>query len=211
MEKSEAIRDLEFIRRTMKASTRYTNIPPMGYLLAGLFGLVGPLYSWLFLGAEKIVDPSRITALDLAVLAVAWSVILLAAAFCAVLFSVLRARRLGKSAWNSLVSRMVFSQIPQLLAAGALTLGLAASRKYELIPAVWLISYGLILFSLFFFTGKDHLIQSGVFLCLGIGALFAPFMISLFILAAGFGATNLFFGVRGLMKEKEVYEAGTAQ
>jgi hypothetical protein len=211
MERVQAISDLEFIRRTMKASTRYTNIPPMGYLLSGLFGLAGPLYTWLCLGAEKIANPALITICDVIILGVAWLTILLAAAFASAVFSVLRAKRLGKSAWNSLVARMLGSQVPLLFAAGLLTIGMAAHQQYSLIPAIWLISYGLVLFSLYFFTGKDHLIQSVIFLALGAASLFSPAGASLVLLATGFGATNLFFGVRGLLKEKEVYETGPAE
>jgi len=211
MEKAQAISDLEFIKKTMKASTRYTNIPPMGYLLSGWFGLAGPFYTWLYLGAEKVGDPARITFYDVVILAIAWLTILLAAAFSSAVFSVLRARRLGKSAWNSLVARMLGSQVPLLFAAGILTIAMAAAKQYSLIPGIWLISYGLVLFSLYFFTGKDHLIQSVVFLALGAASLFSPAQASLILLAAGFGATNLFFGIRGLLKEKEVYETGPAQ
>jgi len=211
MEKAQAISDLEFIRKTMRASTRYTNIPPLGYLLSGLFGLAGPVYSWLYLGAEKVADPARIEFYDVFTLGVAWLTILLAAAFASAVFSVLRAKGLGKSAWNSLVARMLGSQTPQLFAAGILTIGMVAHKQYSLIPGVWLISYGLVLFSLYFFTGKDHLIQSAVFLALGAASLFSQAGVSLILLAAGFGATNLFFGVRGLLKEKEVYETGPAQ
>lgn len=211
MANEQALDDLKFIKRAMRASTKYTNIPPLGYLFSGLFGLAGPVYTYLYLGAEKVADPSLITVFDVVILATAWGVILIGSALASAIFSVLRARRLGKSAWNSLVARMLGSQAPTLLAAGVLTVGLAGHGQYDLIPGLWLISYGLILFSLYYFTGKDHLIQSAVFMALGTAAMFSPALVSLALLAAGFGATNLFFGVKGLLREKEVYETGPAQ
>ena len=211
MANEQALEDLKLIKRTMKASTRFTNIPPLGYLFSGLFGLAGPFYTYLYLGAQKVSDPAGITVYDALILAIAWLTILLGAASASVIFSVLRAKRLGKSAWNSLLARMLGSQAPQLAVSAVLTIGLASRGEYDMIPGVWLISYGLVLFSWYFFTGRDHLIQSVIFLALGAAALFSPAPISLVLLAAGFGATNLFFGIKGLRKEKEVYETGPAQ
>jgi len=43
MDRGEIEQDLKFIKQTMEASTRYTNVPPQAYLLAGALGLVASL------------------------------------------------------------------------------------------------------------------------------------------------------------------------
>ncbi|HUT52477.1 MAG TPA: hypothetical protein VM658_03715 [bacterium] len=204
MEREQVEKDLQFIKQTMEASTRYTNLPPLGYLLAGVCGLAGPGLTWLIIGADKAADPRLFTGWDVALLAVLWILILAAAAGGSVYLSLARAEKLGVSALTPPARRMFSSQFPLLGAVGVLTLGLFATRDFGLIPALWLLSYGLVLFGFHYYTGKDHLLQSLIFLALGAVAAFSSGRTALVLMALGFGAVNLAFGVKNLIADKEL-------
>lgn len=203
MDDDERVRDLQFIRRSIEAATRYTNVPPQGQLAAGGLGLLGSLLTYLYLGAEGARDLNHLSNSEAIFLAVVWGLVLVAAGTASAWFAIRRARAHGVSAWNSLAARMFFSQVPQALAAGVLTLGLAAPGRYGLIPALWLLGYGLILFSFAYFTGRDHRRQAAGFLALGALAVFSSGPTSLLLLALGFGLINLIYGFKGIIMASE--------
>jgi hypothetical protein len=204
MERDQVEQDLKFIKETMEASTRYTNLPPLGYLLAGGLGLVGPWLTWVIIGAAKAADPRLFTGWDVALLAALWIAVLAGAAGGSVYLAMARARRLGQKAMTPPARRMFSSQFPLLGAAAVLTLGLFASRDFGLIPGLWLLSYGVVLFGFHYYTGRDHLVKSFIFLALGAVAVFSSGATALVMLAIGFGSLNLAFGVKNLLADKEL-------
>jgi len=135
-------------------------------------------------------------------LGVIWALVFVVSLLASVLFARRNARKEGKKAWDPLVKRMVMSQLPLLAAGAILTLVLALSGNVALIPGWWLWCYGLVLFSLHFFTGKDHLVQSAIFFALGTAAFFVSVLPALALLAAGFGGVHLVFGLRYLVKQR---------
>ena len=100
----------------------------------------------------------------------------------------------------TLASRLFFSQVPCALVAGILTAALAVRGDYSLIPALWLLCYGIIAYSFSYFTGKEHKIQAVLFLVLGLWAAFDDFSVSLVLLGLGFGGIHLAFGIARLLK-----------
>jgi len=201
MEPQEIAGELQFIKQTMWASTRYTNVPPGGAVLAGVLGGAGAAASYWMLGAAKLADPGLLSRGDRIGLLVLWAGILAVAAGVSVALIVRQARKTGRSAWNPLVARMFFSELPLLLAGGLLTWVLADRGLDALIPGWWLLDYGLVLFGLHYYTGNDHRNQSLIFLTLGAVALFSPLGRAVMLLAAGFGAVHLLFGLKGFLEQ----------
>ena len=78
-------------------------------------------------------------------------------------------------------------EAPRILDAGSGT----GNNLVHLVPALWLLHYGLIIFSFSYFTGWEHRAQSFVFLALGATALLGPGCLALPLLAAGFGLVHL--------------------
>ncbi len=200
MDQAQIEQDLQLIKRTIKASVRYTNIPPLGYLCSGIFGLAGPALTYLIIGADKAGHPDLLTRTDLLALAGVWIGIMLAALCSSAFFMARRARKRKQAAWNSLSARIFLSQLPVLLVAAILTSALAGYGLVAMVPALWLLFWGLILFSFFFFTGTEHLLQSIIFIALGTAGLLVPFPVTLLLLAAGFGLINLVWGIAGLVR-----------
>lgn len=188
-------RDLNFIKKTMEASTRYRNIPTCGYVAAGALGALGTLATYLLIGAEKTLELARLNQNDIVNLALLWSGVFVLTIFGLVVLSVRRAKQRGISAWNSLAARMFLSQVPLIIVAGLLTVGLTQHGCYSLVPAVWLTCYGLISYSFSYFTDFGHKVLGAVFIALGAAACFAPDFYQPILLGLGFGGVHLVYGL----------------
>lgn len=193
--------DLEFIRKTMETSTRYRHTPPAGDLAAGLVATLGMGASALAVGVERLLDVNGLSAAEVWLLAPIWLATFVLALGLGVFFTLLQARRLGRAAWNPLAARMFLSQIPQVLMAGVLSVACALHHDYQLIPAVWLLVYGLILHSFSYFTKSYHRLQGLLFMLLGVATAFAPASWAAFLLWLGFGGLHIGFGVLGLARQ----------
>ncbi|TET35079.1 MAG: hypothetical protein E3J72_13270 [Planctomycetota bacterium] len=196
----ELERDLKFIKKTMEASTRYKNVPASGYLVAGIMGAAGAVLTWFILGAEKLADFAKVDNVDVKNLATLWAVVLVVTLGCVKILIKLNAKKLGLSSWSSLGVRMILAQVPVIIAAGVLTIALGFSRDCHLIPAVWLLCYGVMTFSFSYYTGIDHAIQGIAFLILGAVAAFTPPIVALIMLGAGFGGVHIIFGIYRLLR-----------
>ena len=202
---AEIERDLKIIRKIMESSSRYTNIPASGYLVAGVFGLLGVWGTFAFLGKEQIANMTLLTPAEMKTLAILWSIVFIAALGTVTFFSWRKARKHKISAWNSLAARMVFSQVPLLTVVGILTLAMASKGYYDLIPGMWLGLYGTILYSFSYFTGFEHKIEGSLFILLGIIAVFASGNLALILLGAGFGGIHIMAGIGRLLIKKGLH------
>jgi hypothetical protein len=199
---AEMERDLAYIKRTMEVATRYDNIPPAGYLLTGLLGLAGAGGTYLVLGADGARRIDDLTAIDLWQLGALWSGVLVLALVILAVAAVMRARHRGIAAWNSLATRMFVSKLPHVVAAGLLTVALVRLGHAGLIPALWLLQYGVITYSFSYFAGRDHQLLGAVLIALGAAALFGPGSWSLPLLAVGLGLGHLVFGVARMIRNR---------
>jgi len=202
MDRQQVEKELSFIKKAMESSVQYTNIAPLGYIAAGVMGLMGAVITYLLLGEEKIADPGLFTAFDITVLAVLWLVVLFASVGMSAYFMKERADKRDEPAWNPTASRMFLSQIPQMTVTAAMTFGLFRYDLYQLIPALWLMNYGLMLFAFHYFTGKEHFYQGFIFIIFGVIAAFSSNCTSLMLLGIGFGGINLIFGFKNFFKEQ---------
>ena len=127
-------------------------------------------------------------------LAVVWGGAFLLALLAVLCLSIRNARKHGLPGWNALTARLFLSQVPVVVAAGVFTVALTIRGGYGLIPALWLLCYGVIVFSFSYYTGIEHRIQGFVFLFFGIWSSFASGGCALILLGAGFGVVNIVFG-----------------
>jgi hypothetical protein len=198
----DAADNLDFIRKTIEAAGTYTNLPAGADISAGIISLAGCAVTFQRLGTDKLSNINAIALTDVRFLALVWSLVLVLSATVAVALSIRAARKNHLPAWTSLASRLFLSQIPTVFVAGVLTVALTARGMYEVIPAVWLLGYGVIAFSFSYFTGSEHRIQSSIFLSLGTVATFANGSQGLLLLAVGFGALHLICGLMRLLKSR---------
>jgi len=199
---AEMERDLAFIKRTMEEATRYDNVPPIAYVLIGLLALGGAAATYGLLGPEQLGALNETDPAHVGPLVMIWGGVLIATMICLAVGVVMRARKRGITAWNSLATRMFVSQIPQVVVAGLLTAGLLQFERLGLIPAVWLLHYGAITYSFSYFAGKDHQLLGAVFVALGAAALFGPSSWAVPLLAIGFGLLHIVFGVTRMIRNR---------
>jgi hypothetical protein len=195
MEPNQAAKDLEIIRQTMEASMRYTNVPALGYLTAGGLGLLGVLLTYVIAGWSGVSDPAGLSHEQARDLTWLWLAVLVLAAGSSAVIIAIRSAMQGVPAWNSLAARMYGSQMPLVLAAGILTLALGLRHQYDLVPAVWLLGFGVIIISFSAFTGALQRFEGLLFLLLGAAAAFSHGHLALLLLAAGFGVVLLGSGL----------------
>jgi hypothetical protein len=200
--------DLEFIKKTMEAATRYTNIPPSCYLITGCLGLLGVALSYIVLGLTGDTwgtgrqAAEAMTSGQIGWLATIWAGALAMALLVNIVAATLRARRLKVRAWNSLAARMFLSQGPLVLVAGLVTVFLVQQHLYHAVAAAWLVHYGVIVYSFSYFTTRDHRVFGILLILLGAITFFSPGWFALPSLGLGFGVLHLLFGVRRLILDR---------
>ena len=194
--------DLTFIRETMEKATRYKNIPAAAYLTSGLASLAGTGLTYLLLGKEKAATLADLASWQVILLAFLWLCVLAAALATFIHFTNRNAQKQGLTAWSSLARRMFFSQLPLAAVAGVLTLALALAGQFQLIPALWLMNFGIILFSFSYFAGPDNKVHGLVFILLGVAAALGPSRWALPLLLIGFGGVQILFGLVRLVRTR---------
>jgi hypothetical protein len=200
--------DLKVIRKAIELSSRYTNITARGYFFTGVAAAIGTWWTYAFLGRDKIVNINLITPPDVTMLTIIWSLVFVSALGIVAFFSWRKARKNQISAWNSLSARMLFSQIPLIAVAGILTFALAYRGHYAIIPGMWLSLYGVVLYAISYYTGIGQKIEGSLFMVFGSVAVFAPGIVSIILLGAGFGGIHIASGlIRWGIRKKGCHES----
>ncbi len=173
---------LSFIRDSMARARSFTAIPGWGGVGMGVVGLAAAVTA---AGA----DDAR-----------GWLTIWLGAAAVAVPLGAvslfLKARGAGLDLASGAGRRFVVSLAPPILSGAVLTLALAQSGAYRLLPAVWLLLYGTATVVGGAFSVRPVLLMGAGFMALGALAAFVPMALGNWLLGTGFGALQ---GVCGLV------------
>ena len=107
-----------------------------------------------------------------------------------------KSRRAGASLVSAPARRFALAFVPAIAAGIALTSALVIRETFELLPALWLLLYGVAVASGGAMSSVRVVPLMGVMLlALGIIALFAAFPIANLLLGAGFGVIQLVTGV----------------
>lgn len=176
-----ALDDLRFIRETMRRSASFTAISGLGQVAVGASALLAALVAALQPSDERWLAVWLVEA----VLALA-----IAAATTA-----RKARRAGETLLSGPGRQVAASLAPPLAAGLLLTLALARSGDYGLMPGTWLLLYGAGVIAAGAFSVRIVPVMGLSFMAVGACALAAPASWSDGILAAGFGGLHAGFGV----------------
>jgi hypothetical protein len=173
-----AVRDLQFIRRTMERSGAFTAVS--GWAGVGMGG-VALIAAWLARGA----DPER------------WVTIWLVAACVAFVLAlgglVVKARRLGEPLLRGPGRKFLLGTLPAILAGGLLTWPLLLAGAIDLLPGIWLMLYGIAVLGGGAFSVRVIPMVGAAFLVLGGVALWYPAWGGE-AMTLGFGGLHLVFG-----------------
>ena len=175
-----AIDDLRFIRETMQNAASFTLVPGWGGVAMGVTALAAA-------GVAPHPDTPR-----------AWMLTWLGAALSAFAVGALaiyeKARRVGQPVLFGPGRKFVLSLFPPLLAGGVLSLAVYSAGLTRLLPAVWLLLYGVGVMSAGTFSVRVVPVMGLCFMVGGIAALFCPASWGNAVMATGFGGLHIVFG-----------------
>lgn len=176
-----AIDNLRFIRETMERAGSFTAVPGWGGVLMGVTAAVA---AWI---ASTQASPQ------------AWLRVWLIEAGVAILIALAtlfaKARRARASLLHGAGRKFALSFSPPVLVGGVLTLALARAGTYELLPAVWMMLYGVGVITGGAFSIPVVPVLGSCFVVLGMVGAFTPAGWADVMLAASFGGLHIGFGL----------------
>lgn len=175
-----AIDNLQFIRETMERSTSFTAVPGYGGILMGATACVAAYM------ANKQASPQD------------WLSVWLVEAGLALAIGMLAMWQKSKIAGQSLVSapamKFARSFVPPLLAGGFITLGVWGYGQHDLLPPIWMLTYGAAVVCGGAFSARVVPVMGWCFMALGAIAFALPASYGNLMMAASFGLLHIIFG-----------------
>lgn len=177
-----ALADLRYIRSAVESAGSFTAVSGVGGVAMGVVGLVAAI-----IAATEVGAPGR------------WLTVWLAAAVIACAVGVVAMARKSRRAGASLVSaparRFALAFFPAIGAAAVLTFALVNRGMFDLLPALWLLLYGVAVSAGGALSVRVVPFMGFGLLCTGMIALFVPFQTANLLLGLGFGAVQIAAGV----------------
>jgi hypothetical protein len=176
-----AAEHLRVIRETLDRAGSFTAISGWGQAIVGVIGLVA-----------AALAPRQPTAER-------WLTLWIVAAVLALMISggaiALKSRSLGIPLLSRPARRFALSFLPPLCAGAIVTIPLAQSRLFGLLPGIWLLLFGTGVVTGGAFSVKIVPVMGLAFMLLGAVALAAPPSWGDVFMAAGFGGLLIVFGI----------------
>lgn len=188
-----ALQDLSFIRRTMEGAASFTDVPGWGLVGVGALALLAAPVAASQSSAERWVAVWVCTAV-LAAIAGSWT-----------MWRKMRRRVRDQAEFTLSVParKFLLGFWPSMLAGAVLTAalldpftpGVDARLLHRTLPGLWLLLYGVGVTTAGAHSIRAVPLMGGGFLGLGTCALFLPFAHGDVLMALGFGALQIGFGV----------------
>lgn len=172
--------NLNFIRSTMENASSFTAVSGVGGMLMGATALLAAFSAHFSRG-------------PLAWLAI-WSAEAFLAFAIALGFSYRKAMRMGTGLLSVPFRRFALAMAPSILVGALLSMLLHRAGNDSLLPAVWLLLYGMGVSSAGAFSVRVVPVMGMSFMALGALAAFAPVQWADALLAVGFGVLHIVFG-----------------
>ena len=176
-----AMDNLSFIRQTMERATAFTAVPGWGGVGMGVLAL-----------AAAGVAETRLTPTE-------WLVTWLVTSALGLTLGgwtmAAKARRAGTTVFSYSGRRFVLSYVPPLLVGALLTGVLVRAGLWTALPGTWLLLYGTGVVTGGAFSVRVVPLMGLCFMVLGAVALFGPAAWGNLLMAAGFGALHIVFGL----------------
>ena len=177
---NRAADDLQFIRQTLERSASFTAVPGWGQVGVGITAAA----------AAVLAARHPINAI--------WLKIWLGEGALAVVIALTAMKRKATRRGLPLTSgpgrKFAFNFLPSIAAGGLLTIALANAGNYALLPATWLLLYGVAVITGGAVSVRIVPAMGACFMAVGVAALLAPTAANWWM-AAGFGGLHIGFGV----------------
>ncbi len=189
--------DLREIRSIMERSTKFISLSGLSGILAGIAGLIAVVFAIIklntcMLSSEVILSIRGQIGLQLYFLFLGLFT-LSAAIFCAVFFTIKKARQKGLAVWDKTSQRFLFNLFLPLITGGIFILAMALNGYFDLICASMLIFFGLSLINASKYT-HDEILYLGILeIVLGLAASFFS-QYGILLWGIGFGVLNIIYG-----------------
>ena len=176
-----AIENLQYIRETMERAGYFTAVPGWGGILMGVSALLTALVS------------SRLPSREL------WFASWLGEALLALAIGGWAMTQKAKASQATLLygpcRKFALSLCPAMMAGAVLTIVLYQHELFAIMPGVWLLLYGVAVVTGGAYSVKVVPMMGLSFMALGTIALFTPFALANWFMAAGFGGLHIAFGI----------------
>ena len=177
-----ALADLRYIRSAVESAGAFTAVSGLGGVTMGVVGLVAAM-----IAATETDVPRRWLSIWLAAAVVACAIGIVA--------MVRKSRRAGTSLVSAPARRFALAFFPAVGAAAVLTAALASRGAFELLPALWLLLYGVAVSAGGALSVRVVPFMGLALLGTGVVALFVPLPAANVLLGLGFGAVQIAAGV----------------
>lgn len=193
-EQSKLLSDIRYIRQMMEMSSEHKLLPDRAAVGGGALVLASSAVTWSLTGSGDVQQVLYLPPLQKLLVTAVWAATGTVSVFLYWFLAAEQSRRLGVSldARPTRLARQAMG--PAVLAAAVLTLRLVFDRHYDLVPAVWMLTYGIGLYNAGLFSSEEPRLLGLLFLVTGIVALLALPGWGLWMTALSFGGYHIAFG-----------------
>lgn len=195
MDAERASQDLRVIRQLMERPIRLSTMSGLSGMFAGLAALGGLVADWYFWCRY---DPRTCMWLNLGV----WGGVFVVAFVAAVVLTRIRERKQNMAFWTRIKRQILLTILPPFVAGVGLTAAIMyrwyvsdGPNEWGLIPAVWMLFYGVALWQVGLFAPVEVRCLGAAFLAAGLVCAafyqYAPY----WSLGVTFGGFHLAYGV----------------
>jgi hypothetical protein len=178
----QALDDIRYIRSAVENAGQFTAVSGRGGLAMGVTGLLAAAAA-----ATQTGVPTRWLAIWLSAAVVATTIGILAMAW--------KSRRAGVSLVSAPARRFALAFVPAIAAAAAITIVLVGRAELDLLPAIWLLLYGVAVSAGGALSVRVIPFMGLALLVTGVVALLVPFAAANLLLGVGFGLVQIAGGL----------------
>ena len=197
MDADKAAAELKVIRRLMQRPVRYSTMSGLSGIFAGCAALAGVLADSL-VTSRYASDPAKAVKINMGV----WAGVFLAAFASAVILTRLREVKQGMPFWSDIKRRILLTILPPFVAGAGLALAIVYRASigegpdmWGLIPAVWMLFYGVALWQLGMFSPIEVRLLGVAFVLAGLAAAALLHACPYWTLGATFGGFHIVYGI----------------
>lgn len=194
MNRQEIIDDIKYIKEVISSSIHYTNLSGIAAVVSGLVAVAGCLASTATLGTWRI---SEVHLAKYALyLVVIWSAVFLISGAAHVFFIGRKAQKTGQPAWSYVAKVIVYALCPPFLVGACFTAFLVLEHKLMWIPGMWMVCFGLGVWSAGLFSIPEPRWLGVAFMLLGMSTLFFWQPYGVVFMTVSFGLCHVLYGIR---------------